>query len=369
MASVVFMNLLKLWNPIFTEEIEMKIKYAKFHAARILKAYRSNQNPNDYIPPEEEQEEQEDKNTEQKDQQRQEEEEEEEAEEEEKALKQLMSRSALVTANDDLTETSTGLPNVPTTIPQSPGPSTHAYNNNTELDDTESIIPHTSTELDDLQKVLQSPPSDLNGSPPDNSSSTDLKYPSEPPELPTVPQDVERELDLGLPSAPVYLKGEYTLGLPTAPTKVPSTGAPKLPSKPSSSSINTTPLIPQIPPIPPVTQVPQIPQIPQIPQVTQMPHISQAHTVTTKKVSQGIPPRPSVSSFTDTKSLTTVPITQDSKTRTRHISKDEINKMMMNDEIIVQAQKRAKFAISALNYEDIPTAIKELEQALKLLKG
>lgn len=364
MASVVFMNLLKLWNPIFTEEIEMKIKYAKFHAARILKAFRSNQNPNDYTPPEEEQEEQEeqeeekDKNTEQKVN--------EEDEEDEKALKEFMSSSAPVTKINESTENSTGLPNVPTTIPQSPEPNTHAFNNDTELDDTESIIPHTSTELDDLQKVLQSPPSDLTDTQPDNSSSTDLKYPSEPPELPTVPNDVERELDLGLPSAPVYLKGEYTLGLPTAPTKLPSPSAPELPSKPSSSSVIATLSIPQIPSIPSIPQIPQIPQVPQTPQVSQM---TQASRVTSKNVSQVIPPKPSVSSLSSTKTSTAVPIPQDSKTRTHHMSKDEISKMMMNDEIIVQAQKRAKFAISALNYEDIPTAIKELEQALKLLKG
>ncbi|OWB71931.1 transferase activity, transferring glycosyl groups protein [[Candida] boidinii] len=376
MASVVFMNLLKLWSPIFTEEIEMKIKYAKFHAARILKAFRSNQNPNDYTPPEEEeqeeQEEEKDKNTEQKVN--------EEDEEDEKALKEFMSSSAHVTKINESTENSTGLPNVPTTIPQSPEPNTHAFNNDTELDETESIIPHTSTELDDLQKVLQSPPSDLTDTQPDNSSSSDLKYPSELPELPTVPHDVERELDLGLPSAPVYLKGEYTLGLPTAPTKLPSPSAPELPSKPSSSSVNATPSIPQIPSIPSIPQIPQIPQVPHIPQVPQVPQVqvpqtpqvsqmTQAPRVTTKSVSQVIPPKPSVSSLSSTKTSTAVPIPQDSKTRIHHMSKDEISKMMMNDEIIVQAQKRAKFAISALNYEDIPTAIKELEQALKLLKG
>jgi vacuolar protein sorting-associated protein VTA1 len=34
---------------------------------------------------------------------------------------------------------------------------------------------------------------------------------------------------------------------------------------------------------------------------------------------------------------------------------------------INQAQKHAKWAISALNFEDVPTAVKELRNALALL--
>ncbi|KAG7811924.1 hypothetical protein KL921_002190 [Ogataea angusta] len=51
------------------------------------------------------------------------------------------------------------------------------------------------------------------------------------------------------------------------------------------------------------------------------------------------------------------------------LSKEDIQQMMQTDEIIAQAQKRARFAISALNYEDIETAIKELQLALELLRG
>ncbi|KAH3661245.1 hypothetical protein OGAPHI_006652 [Ogataea philodendri] len=51
------------------------------------------------------------------------------------------------------------------------------------------------------------------------------------------------------------------------------------------------------------------------------------------------------------------------------LSKEDISEMIKTDEVISQAQKRAKFAISALNYEDVETAIKELQQALELLQG
>lgn len=49
------------------------------------------------------------------------------------------------------------------------------------------------------------------------------------------------------------------------------------------------------------------------------------------------------------------------------LSKDDIRKMMDESEILASAQKHAKFAISALNYEDKATAIKELTKALDLL--
>jgi vacuolar protein sorting-associated protein VTA1 len=39
----------------------------------------------------------------------------------------------------------------------------------------------------------------------------------------------------------------------------------------------------------------------------------------------------------------------------------------MDDVAIAQAQKHAKSAISALNFEDVPTAVRELRRALETL--
>lgn len=47
--------------------------------------------------------------------------------------------------------------------------------------------------------------------------------------------------------------------------------------------------------------------------------------------------------------------------------KIDINEIMESSEVYSKAQKHAKFAISAMNYEDKATAVKELEQALELL--
>lgn len=40
---------------------------------------------------------------------------------------------------------------------------------------------------------------------------------------------------------------------------------------------------------------------------------------------------------------------------------------IVDEEAIAKAQKHARWAISALNYEDMPTAVKELREALKTL--
>jgi vacuolar protein sorting-associated protein VTA1 len=41
--------------------------------------------------------------------------------------------------------------------------------------------------------------------------------------------------------------------------------------------------------------------------------------------------------------------------------------VVVDDEAIAKAQKHARWAISALNYEDIETAVKELREALGTL--
>jgi vacuolar protein sorting-associated protein VTA1 len=55
LASVNFFDLLKLWPDEAsrleeTEEVSKKVKYAKYHAARILKALKSGEDPNEYEP-------------------------------------------------------------------------------------------------------------------------------------------------------------------------------------------------------------------------------------------------------------------------------------------------------------------------------
>jgi vacuolar protein sorting-associated protein VTA1 len=41
--------------------------------------------------------------------------------------------------------------------------------------------------------------------------------------------------------------------------------------------------------------------------------------------------------------------------------------IVVDEEAVIKAQKHARWAISALNFEDVPTAIKELRGALEAL--
>ncbi|KAH3684806.1 hypothetical protein WICPIJ_004221 [Wickerhamomyces pijperi] len=56
LTSTQFFKLLSLWSDRYeeleeSEQLTKKVKYAKFHASRILKAFKNGENPNDYIPP------------------------------------------------------------------------------------------------------------------------------------------------------------------------------------------------------------------------------------------------------------------------------------------------------------------------------
>lgn len=51
MAAAVFFDVERVFQSHLDTEISSKIKYAKFHAARILKAYKEGTDPNDYEPP------------------------------------------------------------------------------------------------------------------------------------------------------------------------------------------------------------------------------------------------------------------------------------------------------------------------------
>lgn len=51
-----------------------------------------------------------------------------------------------------------------------------------------------------------------------------------------------------------------------------------------------------------------------------------------------------------------------------HLTKREVQSILDQSELITVVQKHCKFAISALTYEDMKTAMKELTTAMDLLK-
>ena len=137
--------------------------------------------------------------------------------------------------------------------------------------------------------------------------------------LPSAPSKIEGEMKM--PSTPVLIKGRKNdLGLPTAP----------------ESSVSPAAVAP--------TPVPAPPKIPEKPKVLSKPIVApKAPTTTTTLASPA----------------------EDGKVLTRA----DVEKIWTKEEVIANAQRKAKFAISALNYEDVETAIKELQEALRLLRG
>lgn len=123
-------------------------------------------------------------------------------------------------------------------------------------------------------------------------------------DLPQAPKKIDGELDM--PAAPVLIKGEKnSLGLPSTPSD-PEPAKPK-PTKPSVAAEKPAP--------------------------------TSRRTSTARRPSKVEKP----------------------------MSSEDVNQIWRQEETIAEAQKQARFAISALNYEDVSTAITELEKALDLL--
>ncbi|QPG73040.1 hypothetical protein FOA43_000344 [Brettanomyces nanus] len=152
-------------------------------------------------------------------------------------------------------------------------------------------------------------------------------------ELPKPPADIEGEINL--PVAPVLIKGEKnSLGLPSAPIY----RSPKnnLDHKSTTSKSTNEDELES-----PSKQKPNV-----------------KSDATERKVKLAHPHNTSGPAIISTPVQAVHPK-----------SKDDVDEIWQQEEVISHAQKRARFAISALNYEDISTAISELEAALKLLRG
>jgi vacuolar protein sorting-associated protein VTA1 len=133
-------------------------------------------------------------------------------------------------------------------------------------------------------------------------------------------------------------QGIDELDLPTAP------GIAKEPEVPPLTGDSDLVELPSAPPI-----MPTVPDL----EATELPDIPKA------------PSRQPLSK----EPATSRPARRHSSTSSaKHITKQEVQHMMNESEVVSAAQKNAKFAISALNYDDMDTAIKELREALSLLE-
>ena len=185
-------------------------------------------------------------------------------------------------------------------------------------------------------QTLPSAPNDLVNSGPS------LNLPSAPPDEaedvvpPTAPSEP------GLPSAPTT----FAQHRPMAPrTPLDSFQAPPTPGQPSIAAIPTN--LPQAPP-----QLRDVDQQPRHPQPAINPYQSPMSNPSSMTQPPSFAPPPSARSQT-----AYAPASQ-AVTSTN---------VQVDEEAMMKAQKHARWAISALNFEDVSTAIKEFELALQQL--
>ncbi|KKK13527.1 hypothetical protein AOCH_005230 [Aspergillus ochraceoroseus] len=282
-AAATFLELCQIWNPL-DPEIAAKVKFAKYHALRIVKAIKAGEDPNESNPVIQE--------------------EEEEALPEEQELQHGQIEGQVAGVD---------------------GLRAHA------LQPTVEEVPDESqpTQYSTSSPTLPQPPT----------ASTEL--PSAPDSIPTTSHqhmDVDEDSPLSLPSAPETLASR-SMGaegpvLPDTPTKI-GTHDHAAPSNTFQSFPPPSGITPVGPPAPHDVS-------------------SFYHTPSTGEPSRIAPPAGPGR---------VPPVQQPAPISTAA----QVNSHGVDDEAIALAQKHARWAVSALAFDDVHTAIKELRNSLRYL--
>lgn len=187
------------------------------------------------------------------------------------------------------------------------------------------------------------------------------------PELPGAPNTLpDSSDDVKLPGAPSFLPDDDSdVKLPGAPSFLPdtSTSQPKdlpnfLPDEDESDPSVSLPGAPHF--APDSSDDVKLPGAPKfLPDSDDLSHINKKSSI------QVFPPD------NNSRKPSTASIKQDRvhKSGEAHITRDNVNSILDTTEHIAAIQKHAKFAISALNYEDLATAEAELTKSLELLRS
>jgi vacuolar protein sorting-associated protein VTA1 len=162
------------------------------------------------------------------------------------------------------------------------------------------------------------------------------------PSVPSFPQSNDTGGDVS-PLEPEPSNEEYFPQIP----KFNASTSPNLPTAATGDPMQTSPTLHSRSPI-----SPQNFYQPQAPPVNQVPYIPPKLPPQPPVVQNWVPmPQPSV--------RTPIAVSQFTQQAPETYNDD--------DEAILQAQRHTKFAISALNFDDVPTAVKELRHALEVL--
>lgn len=303
-AALTFLNLVNIWGPPDTET-QQKIKYAKWNAARITKAIKEGRDPNESNPKIE------------------------------------------------------------------------------DLPPAQPVLDSTDPEVQELASPSQPPkPATVEDAPdadlPRHFAAASLPNFSDPPEVPPeVPAEMPDERDLVLPSAPGYGDEAVSPAQPPGyfdpPPELPSPISPPSQDPASYTSGADVPSAPAWSPTPPpaASAFPP-PSGPSAPPATFSPSYSQAprpiSPPSTKTFSSVPPPanvsRPVVSPTVNPAGSHATPAAPGGFSQ---VPQQVSLSFTPDDMAMSQAQKHARWAISALNFEDVPTAVRELRRALETL--
>ena len=169
------------------------------------------------------------------------------------------------------------------------------------------------------------------------------------PQIPSPPSQPSAPPPVNLPSAPTEYKDAYPPPQHSAPFSDPSHAfSPSGPLPPPSVP---PPLLQQGHPLPHTQPPPSQPPPP-------------------RASNYGPPSRgPPPAQFPISSPANAYPPPQAHPMPSQHTSQVHAPAIEPDEEAVTAAQKHARWAISALNFEDIPTAIRELREALKVLGG
>ncbi|KAL4916987.1 Vta1 like-domain-containing protein [Aspergillus aurantiobrunneus] len=281
-AAATFLELCQTWKPL-EPEVAAKVKFAKYHAVRIVKAIKAGEDPNASNPKIEEEEEQ---------------------------------------AEGLSQEQPTDLDTATASSSQAP------------LQPRVEDVPEESAS--NQPPILPQPPATF----------TDLRSaPHGPASAPSQAMDVDTNKDspLNLPSAPDTFASSPNL--PDTPTNIGTHHHPK-----SSNEFQSFPSPSVIPPTNPTT--------------ASYDAISFYNVPKAPESSRFVPPagRGHVASYPTHQStpITTPPVAAPPTSA-------QASSHNIDDQAISQAQKHARWAVSALTFDDVDTAIKELRNSLKQL--
>lgn len=340
-ASATFLELLQIWGPL-EPDIQQKIKFAKFHALRIAKALKAGEDPNLSNPNQEE-----------------------ESEEAAPALDpsdaevQALSgqsrkdrQPSVVDAPDETDRLQARLApqsSINESIHPSRAPSAPPPNDRNSQAASAGVSPLPK----DAASFYATNQNEVSPVSPDRKSSIGGNY------FPRIPSPTSAQAEPNLPPAPSSAPDDQVetgqaLDLPSAPTAF-GQAQPMAPRTPLDS-FQAPPTLGQ----PPIASVP--PNLPQAP--------PQSRNITQQPATSQPPMSPYPPSVPAPSNVTQQPSSAPALAAPAYtsVSQAAVNtKTEPDEESMMKAQKHARWAISALNFEDVPTAIKEFQLALQTL--